>query len=70
MTEDQFQKLMDKLEEINQNIIVITAKDAGKEKWSLSDVCSELSSVTSAVSSVETSVDRVKSAVDNIDFSG
>ena len=68
MTDDQFQRLMDKLEEINQNVALITAKDAGKDKWSLSDVCSELTSVASAVSSVETSVDRVKSAVDSIDL--
>ena len=69
MTDDQFQKLMDKLEEINQNIVLITAKNAGKDKWNLSDVCSELTSVASAVSSVETSVDRVKSAIDSIDLS-
>lgn len=68
MTDEQFQKLMDKLEEVNQNIISITSKDAGKDKWNLSDVCSELTTVASAVSSVETSVDRVKSAVDSIDL--
>jgi hypothetical protein len=68
MTDEQFEKLMIKLDEINQNIILITAKNAGKDRWNLSDVCSELTSVASAVSSVETSVDRVKSAVDSIDL--
>lgn len=69
MTDDQFQKLMDKLDEINQNIISITSKDAGKDKWNLSDICSELTSVASAMSGVETSVDRVKSAIDSINLS-
>ena len=66
MTDEQFQKLMNKLEEINGNVALITSKDAGKDKWNLSDIYSELSSVTSAVSSVETSVNGVKSAVNNM----
>lgn len=68
MTDEQFEKLFNKLEEINQNIVLITSKDAGKDKWNLSDVCSELTSVASAVSGVESAVDRVKSAVDSIDL--
>jgi len=68
MTDDQFQKLMDKLEEINQNIVLITAKDTGKGIFGLSDVYSELTSVTSAVGDVETAVNNVKSAVDGIDL--
>jgi hypothetical protein len=59
---------MDKLEEINQNIVLITAKDTGKGIFGLSDVYSELSSVTSAVGDVETAVNNVKTAVDNIDL--
>jgi 3-oxoacyl-(acyl-carrier-protein) synthase len=68
MTDEQFEKLISKLDEINQNIILITAKDAGKDKWNLSDVYSELSSITSAVGDVETAVNNVKSAVDSIDL--
>ena len=68
MTDDQFQKLMEKLEEINQNIKLITAKDTGNGIFGLSDVYSELCSVTSGLSSVESAVNEVKSAVNSIDL--
>lgn len=68
MTDEQFEKMMDKLEEINQSVKLIYAKDAGKDNFNLSDLWSKVGDVESAVSSVETSVDRVKSAVDSIDL--
>lgn len=68
MTDEQFEKLFSKLDEINQNIKLITAKDTGNGIFGLSDVYSELCSVTSAVGDVETSVNNVKSAVDSIDL--
>ena len=68
MTDEQFEKLMGKLEEINQNVALITSKDAGKDRYNLSDVCSELTTVASSVSDVETAVDRVNTSVGNIDL--
>lgn len=66
MTDEQFQTLMTKLEEINQNIALITSKEAGKDKFNLSDVCSEISSVYSAVDSVESATDSVCTAVNGV----
>lgn len=68
MTDEQFEKLINKLDEINQNIKLITAKDTGNGIFGLSDVYSELCSVTSAVGDVETATNNVKSAVDSIDL--
>ncbi len=68
MTDEQFEKLMDKLDELNRNIKLITAKDTGKEVFGLSDVYSEISSLSSAISDVETSVNRVNTSVGNIDL--
>lgn len=59
MTDEQFEKLMKKLDEINQGIQLITIKDTGKDRWGLSDVSSDLSSVQSAVDSVETAIKRL-----------
>lgn len=68
MTDEQFALMMDKLEEINSSILLITTKDTGKGIFGLSDVYSEISSVASAVSDVETAVGRVKTAVEGIDL--
>ena len=69
MTDEQFQKMMDKLEEINQSVKLIYAKDAGKDNYNLSDLWSKVDAVESAVGSVETSVNRVATAVGNIELS-
>lgn len=68
MTDEQFEKMMDKLEEINQSVKLIYAKDAGKDNFNLSDLWDKVGEVSSAVSDVETAVDRVNTSVGNIDL--
>jgi len=68
MTDEQFDKLIGKLDEINQSILLITANDAGKGRYSLSDVCSELTTLQGEIDDVETAVGNVKTAIDNIDL--
>lgn len=69
MTDEQFEYLMKKLEEINQNIILITSKEAGQDRYNLSDVCSELTTINSSVSYVETAVNTVNTSIRKIDLS-
>jgi len=69
MTDEQFQKLMDKLEEINQSVKLIYAKDAGKDNYNLSDLWDKIGSVESEVGNVVHSVDRVNTSIGNIDLS-
>ena len=68
MTDEQFKKLIDKLEEINQSIKLIYAKDAGKDNFNLSDLWDKIDNVESEVGNVVHSVDRVNTSIGNIDL--
>lgn len=59
MTDVQFDLLMDKLDEINQNIRLVTIKETGKDRWGLSDISSDLSSVQSSVDNLEYAIKRL-----------
>lgn len=67
MTEEQFQKMMDKLEEINQNIALITAKESGKDKFNLGNLFTQLSDINDKTTDVELALHSVKAAVENLD---
>ena len=58
MTDEQFQKMMGVLSEMNSNIKLIISKETGKELYGLSDVFSELSSILTAVNDVESAIKR------------
>lgn len=69
MTDEQFQKLMDKLEEINQSVKLIYAKNPGNDNFNLSDLYDKVGGVESEVGNVVYAVDQVKSAINNLDLS-
>jgi hypothetical protein len=60
MTDAQFEQLMVKLEEINQNVALITSKKSGKEFYNLGDLFHEFSTLESAINNVESAVNNSK----------
>ena len=55
MTDTQFESLMNALKEINDNIKIITAYNAGKDNFNLSDLHSAIGNVASEISSIKNS---------------
>jgi hypothetical protein len=68
MTDQQFEKMMAKLEEINQSVKLIYAKDAGKDNFNLSDLWDKIGNVEREIGNVAYSVDRVNTSIGNIDL--